>query len=215
MTFEHKLYPRTEISDTTIEGVGRTYHTPDGDFQSVTTIIGRSEDSTWLDDWKKRVGEETAEQVSLQARVRGTAIHDMAEKYMLNDPQWRRGHMPTNIITFNKIRKVLDENVDVVYGVEYPLWSKMLNTAGRSDLPARFKGVDSIVDFKTSKKLKTRDDIHGYFVQSTCYALMFEERTGLKIPQIAICIAVDEDESQVFVEKASTWYSEVKRIFIG
>jgi genome maintenance exonuclease 1 len=212
--FQHNLYPRTEITDTTIEGVGRTYHTPDGDFQSVTTIISRKSDSSWLDDWRNRVGNEVADQISQQARVRGTAIHSLAEKYMMNDPLWKKGAMPGNIATFNKIRKVLDESIDVVYGIEYPLWSKMLNTAGRSDLPARFRDRDTIVDFKTSKKLKTRDDIHGYFIQSTCYAIMFEERTGLRIPQIAVIIAVDEDESQVFVENASAWYPEVARIFI-
>jgi Kyanoviridae exonuclease len=212
--FKHSFYPRTEITDTTIEGVGRTYHTPEGDFQSVTTIIGRKSDNTWLSEWRSRVGDAVADQVSQQARTRGTAIHSLAEKYMMNDPLWKRGAMPANVATFNKIRKVLDESIDVVYGIEYPLWSKMLNTAGRSDLPCRFKGRDTIADFKTSKKLKTRDDITGYFVQSACYALMFEERTGLKMPQIAVIIAVDEDESQLFVEKASAWYGEVARVFM-
>lgn len=215
MNFKHEFFPRTEISDTTIEGVGRTYHTPDGDFQSVTTIIGKKEDKTWLKEWRDRVGDDVADQISTQAAHRGSVIHEMAEKYVMGDPRYARGVMPVHIPTFAKIKKVLDENVDVVYGIEYPLWSKCLNTAGRSDLPARFRGTPTIVDYKTSRGIKTRDDIPGYFIQSTCYALMFEERTGLRIPQIAVIITCDQEpEAMVFVEKARDWYGEVKRVFI-
>lgn len=211
--FKHNLYPRIELSDTTTEA-GRVYHTPAGDFRSVTTRIGDASDDTWLDEWRARVGDAVADQVSQQARTRGTAIHDLAEKYLLNDPQWKRGSMPINVATFLKLKRVLDQRVGLIYGIEYPLYSAMLQTAGKTDLVAEFDGIDSIVDFKTSKKLKTKEDIPGYFIQSTCYSLMFEELTGRKIKQIAICLAVDEDESQVFIDKPSAWYSEVKQVFM-
>jgi hypothetical protein len=44
---------------------------------------------------------------------------------------------------------------------------------------------------------------------------MFEERTGMKMPQIAVLITVDDSPSaQVFVERAKDWYADVKRVFI-
>ena len=212
--FKHLLLPRVELTDTTVEGVGRIYHTPDGDFESVTTLIGKASDNSWLAEWRVRVGDEEANGISQQARVRGSALHNLAEKYVMNDPDWKKGAMPANLFTFSKIKKVLDERVDVVYGIEYPLWSTMLRTAGRSDLPAMFDGVDSIVDYKTSRKIKSREDITGYFIQSATYALMLEERTGLKIPQIVVLLAVDDGDAQVFVEKARTWYDAVADVFI-
>jgi hypothetical protein len=43
---------------------GRTYHTPDGSYPSITTILGKTSDQTWLLKWKERVGEEEAARVS-------------------------------------------------------------------------------------------------------------------------------------------------------
>lgn len=212
--FSHNLYPRIQDFSSTTTEAGRVYHTPAGDFRSVTTIIGDKSDHRWLDEWRNRVGKDVADQISHQASTRGTAIHELAEKYVMNDPDWAKGAMPINVFNFKNIKKILDQDLEVVYGIEYPLYSALLKTAGRSDLPARFRGKDSIVDFKTSRRLKKREDITGYFVQSTAYALMFEEITGVKVPQIAVIITVDdEDRAQVFIEKTRTWYPEVKRIF--
>jgi hypothetical protein len=56
----------------------------------------------------------------------------------------------------------------------------------------------SIIDFKTSKWTKKAEDIEGYFLQTTIYAMMVEELTGLFVPQIAIIIGVDFEKPQVF-----------------
>lgn len=214
--FEHDFLPRTELTDTTSLDGKRVYDTPLGPFKSVTTIIGEKYDKTWLKQWRDRVGEAEADAILLQAGIRGTAIHDLAEKYVLNDPMWFKSAMPVNVFTFKKIAKVLDEGLDVVYGVEYPVYSGLLKTAGRSDLPARFRGVNTIVDFKSSRGKKTRDDIPHYFVQSTAYALMVEELTGVKFPQIAVIVAEDnEDDAKVFIERCRDWYPEVKRVFMS
>jgi hypothetical protein len=44
-------------------------------------------------------------------------------------------------------------------------------------------------------------------MQCTAYAIMFEERTGIPIPTIAVLICVEGDEPQVFIEKRDN-YSE-------
>ena len=66
---------------------------------------------------------------------------------------------------------------------------------------AEYNGVLSVVDFKTSKKKKREDWIENYFVQEAAYSFMFEERTGIQIPQLVTVIGVDgEDEPQVFIK---------------
>ncbi|MDQ9431506.1 hypothetical protein RF097_10635, partial [Serratia marcescens] len=71
--------------------------------------------------WKARVGEEEASKVSTQAARRGTAVHNIAERYVLNQNDIFKGEMPFNVGSFQPIKKILDEHVNNVLGVEIPL----------------------------------------------------------------------------------------------
>ena len=53
-----KKFTYTTEVDTDTLPTGRTYHTPDGSYPSITTILGKTSDQTWLLKWKERVGEE-------------------------------------------------------------------------------------------------------------------------------------------------------------
>lgn len=190
---------------------GRFYVTPDGAFPSVTTVLSNYGDNSWLQEWKDRVGEREAAKISKQAKTRGTAVHSIAEKY-IRGLDYRKGHMPNDIVSFNGIKKYLDDNLGLVAGLEIPLWSKRLRVAGRTDCVAKWKNIWSIVDFKTSKRAKSRDNIHSYFLQESAYAQMFEERTGKKIPQLVTLMMVDDSESLVFVEKTEDWAEEFVKL---
>jgi ATP-dependent exoDNAse (exonuclease V) beta subunit len=193
----------------------RYYFAPDGGrYPSVTTVLGENKDKTFLQKWIDTVGEEKAEQIKVQAGNRGTALHTICEDYLLNKDVYPEGVMPANIMTFTNLKSVLDTRVGKVFAVEAPLYSKKLNTAGRTDCIAEFDGVVSIVDFKTSLKPKKEEWIQDYFLQATCYSLMAEALTDLKIPQIAIIITVDgQPEPQVFVKNKYLYVERVLEIF--
>lgn len=214
--FEHHLYKPVEIQDVYEDGK-RYYITPDGNrYPSVTTKISEKFGTHYLDAWRARVGEAEADRISNIAKTRGTAIHNLCERYILNDPKYTKGHMPVNIATFKEIKPVLDQYLGKIYGIEYPLWSDTLKTAGRTDLIAEFDGKLSIVDYKTSKRRKEEDHILNYFVQATTYAHMVAERLNIDVPkQIAIVIAVDEDTSQLFMRKTSDYVDMMKSVFGG
>jgi len=72
--------------------------------------------------------------------------------------------------------------------------------AGRVDCIAEYDGVLSVIDFKTSSRVKTAEDIPAYFAQCTAYALMYEELIGVRIDQIVVIMAVQEDSPIIFVE---------------
>lgn len=211
--FEHDFLKFEDLNAETIDGA-RYYRLPDGSLvKSVTTIIGEKSDKTALMEWKKRVGEEEAQKISTQAAVRGTAMHTICERYLLNEEHYPRSAMPSNIDSFKKIRPFIDRNIDKVYGLESPLYSYTLKTAGRTDCIASWNGVPTIVDFKTSRKLKKPEWIENYFIQATTYALMCEERTGLHIPQLVILISVDHEDPQLFSFPCDMFYDKVKQIF--
>jgi len=73
--------------------------------------------------------------------------------------------------------------------------------AGRVDCVAEWDGKLSIIDFKTSRRLKKKENIEGYFIQEAAYAIMWEERTGIPINQLVTLIAVDGEYPQVFIER--------------
>ena len=164
-------------------------------------------------EWRKRVGEAEANRISTQAAVRGTALHSIAEKYLLNQDSYPAKTMPANMHTFAGIQKLLDQHVDTVHAIEAPLYSLEINAAGRTDCVATWDGIPSIIDFKTSRKLKKEEYIESYFLQATAYSIMFEELTGVNIPQFVILIAVDNEEPQVFIKNTLNFHNKVHDIF--
>jgi ATP-dependent exoDNAse (exonuclease V) beta subunit len=215
-TFEHDFLHFEDFEAKIIDGK-RYYFAPDGNaYPSVTTVLGAKKDKKHLEAWIERVGVEKAEQIKVQAGHRGTAIHTIAEKYMLNEEQYPEDVMPANIMTFKCIKPVLDKHIGKVYAIEAPLYSAELHCAGRTDCIAEFDGVISIVDFKTSLKVKREEWITDYFLQATCYGHMAERLTNIQIPQIAIIIAVDgQPEPQVFVKKRYDYVDQMKTVFDG
>ena len=187
---------------------GRLYTDPDGNkYPSITTVLSiLSEDA--IRAWRARVGEEEANRISKQASSRGTTVHNIIEKYIANDPDYIKDEMPHNIQTFKDVQPILDECVTKVYQQEAPLYSKHLGLAGRVDLVGQWNGVDSIIDWKTSRKFKKKEWISSYFMQCAAYAIMWEERTGMPIKQLVVCIAGDEG-SQVFVEDRDNWTKDL------
>jgi len=205
-TFIHHEYPKLERK-TSADG-SRVYATPSGRaYPSVTTVTGLHSKQGIL-DWRKKVGEEAANAISTRAANRGTRIHQLCEDFLLGE------HVEPDIFDqdlFKKIRTHLDR-IDNIHALESPLYSDHLEVAGTVDCIAEYDGKLAVIDFKTSSKLKQRDWIHGYFMQTSAYAVMFEERTGIPIGKLVIIIGVDDEEPQIFTEKRDDWIDEFKEL---
>ena len=105
--------------------------------------------------------------------------------------------------------------MDNILGIEMPLYSNALNTAGRGDLFATYDGIPSYIDYKTSGREKEEGWIENYFIQATTYAMMFEWIYKIKIPQFVIMIAIDNAPAQIFVKDRSQYVNKVLEIFRG
>jgi genome maintenance exonuclease 1 len=154
-----------------------------------------------LAKWKARVGHEEAEYQRNMAGKRGSAVHSILERFVNNEADFEKDFSPFDRHTFKSVRSLIEKNLDEVYAQEACLWSDFLKVAGRSDLIGRWNMRRSIIDYKTSKRIKKLEWIKNYFMQGSCYAVMFEERTGIPIDQIVIIIAVDHEQPQIFIEK--------------
>ena len=184
---------------------GRVYTDPNNNtYPSITTVLSiLSEDA--IKTWRAKVGEEEANRISKTASNRGTAVHDLLERYVNNESDFDKEVEPHIMQSFYDVKPVLDKCLTKVYAQEAGLYSERLGVAGRVDCVGEWNGIDSIIDYKTSKKLKKKEWIDSYFMQSTAYAIMWEERTGIPINQLVVVIAVDNEEPQIIIEKRENW----------
>jgi len=194
----------TEMNAVTTDS-GRKYKTPEGvNLPSITTVLSiLSRES--IAKWRAKVGHAEANRISHRASTRGTAVHEIIEKYVNNDPNFKEGYTPDIIASFLDLKPILDERLTKVYAQEAPLYSNHLGVAGRVDCVGIFDGKPSIIDYKTSMKPKRKDWIKNYFMQESAYAIMWEERTGQPITQLVTIISVDGNDPQVFIEHRDNW----------
>jgi len=101
--FIHESVELTEMDAVTTEK-GRKYRTPEGvDLPSITTVLSiLSRDS--IAKWRKRVGEKEANRISGKAAGRGTRVHEITEKYINNEPNYKEGYTPDIIHSFNVMK---------------------------------------------------------------------------------------------------------------
>jgi predicted DNA-binding protein len=191
------------------ESTGRRYVDPDGNkYPSVTTVLSILSEEH-IQKWRQRVGEEEANKVSHRAATRGTAVHSIIENYIDNKEDYTEGFMPNVIENFRDVQNILDTRIGDVYAQEAALYSKHLGLAGRVDCIAEFDGKLSVIDFKTSRKLKKKEWIENYFIQESAYAIMWEERTHMPITQLVTIISVDNEPAQVFIEHRDNWTNKL------
>ena len=101
-TFNHMpLQALPEVYTETINRK-RFYVTPDGNkYPSITTVLsGRSKEGILA--WRKRVGEDVANQIMRTAARRGTAVHALAENYLNNQELSQQDVLPLAMFTLLK-----------------------------------------------------------------------------------------------------------------
>ena len=198
-----KLQP---ITATTIDGM-RLYETPEGNkYPSITTVLSvRSKQG--LAEWRKRVGNEVANHISRTAAARGTKVHHMCEDYLNNmesnfPDKWsvhKKSFLPYCLFTQLKENSLC--NINDIYAQEAGLYSDKYKVAGRVDCIAKYKGVPSIIDFKTSTRERNDKWNESYYIQTSAYAEMFEERTGIEISQVVILVVTEDGTVQEFIKE--------------
>lgn len=194
-----------KLQQVTTEGT-RYYVTPEGNkYPSITTVLS-SYNLKHIMEWRKRVGEEEANRVTRVASTRGTRIHKLCEDYLDNKEPSFKNHLDLEL--FNSLKPEL-HRINNIYAQELRMYSDHLRIAGTVDCVGQFDGKLAVIDFKTSRKPKNKDQITNYFMQASAYAIMFEEQFGIPVSQTVIMIAVDESEPQVFVEKRDNYVKQL------
>src|SRR6056300_1763539 len=162
----------------------RLYATPDGNaVASVTTILDATKDKTHLIAWRKRVGEQKAQEITTEAAGVGTRMHKYLEDY-IEFGEWPTPGSNPYAQQAHKMAEQVKENamtdVDEIWGSEINLYHPKIY-AGTTDLVRQYKGQPAIMDFKQTNKPKKAEWVEDYYLQLTAYALAHNEVFGTNI----------------------------------
>ena len=179
----------------------RRYAAPGGaPVASVTTILSNTKDMSHLIAWKKRVGEQKAQEIVTEASGVGTRMHHYLEKYVEtgewpqpgSNPYAQQAHMMATTIKVHAM-----DDVDEIWGSEVPLYVPNIY-AGTTDLVGVYKGNPCIMDFKQTNKPKKLEWVEDYFLQLTAYAIAHNEVHGTNIREGHIFMCSRAGEYQQF-----------------
>ncbi len=181
---------------------------------SVTTILSGTKDMSHLIAWKKRVGEQKAQEIVTEASGVGTRMHKYLEDYVDNGV-WTEsaGSNPYAQQAYKMACVIRDEamgDVDEIWGSEVPLYVPGI-FAGTTDLVGQYKGNPCIMDFKQTNKPKKPEWVEDYYLQLTAYALGHNEVHGTDIREghIFMCSrALEYQQFDLWPDEFNEWEQE-------
>ena len=201
---------------------GRRYQTPDGSLvASVTTILDKTKDKTHLIEWRKRVGEKKAQEITTEAAGRGTSMHKQLENWLEFDELKTGGNL-VHQTAGAMAQKIIDEYMDDMdewWGSEAKLYYPQLY-AGTTDLTGVYRGKQSIIDFKQTNKPKKTEWIDDYFMQGAAYAIAHNHLFDTGIEQMVIMMCSPDLQPQrwivsgaEFQEWQNRWWNRVEQYY--
>ncbi len=210
--------------ETTTEG--RKYVAPDGNkLPSVTTILDATktlEAKKALIDWRRRVGEQKAKEITAEAAGRGTRMHKWLENYVLTGETGEPGSNPYSKQSHQMAHTIISQglsNCPEFWGTEVSLYFPKVY-AGTTDLVGLHAGDEAILDFKQTNKPKKREWIEDYFLQLTAYANAHNEVYGTKIRKGVILMCSAANEYQEFIVEGNEfdhwsdrWWKRVEEYY--
>ena len=149
----------------------RTYDFGGKKLPSVTTILSRTKDQTYLDNWRTKVGHEEADRIFNHSAKRGTSMHKFIENHITGvgyDDLSSIGHEARPMA-----QKVIEMGLTPIteyYGSEVTLHYPGLY-AGSTDLVCLHNDKETIVDFKQANRPKRKEWIEDYYMQIAAYAM--------------------------------------------
>ena len=211
--FNHVDLNLEPLKRETIDGV-RYYSIPDVNelvkLVSITSVTSHFNKEIFV-NWRKKVGNETADKITKAATKRGTDMHTLTENYLKNE---ELPEVPPISDFLFKIAKGKLNKIDNIHALEGSLYSKELGIAGTVDCIAEYDGELAIIDFKTSKKPKPRNWVEHYFVQCMAYGCMLYELTGISVKKLVIIMACENGECVIYEERDKAKYIKLLTEYI-
>lgn len=205
---------------------GRKYTAPDGSkLASVTTILDATksiESKQALNNWRKRVGQQKAKEITTEAAGRGTRMHKWLENYVLSGDTGEPGSHPASKQSHKMAHIIIEKglvNCNEFWGTEVALYFPGIY-AGTTDMVGLHNNQEAILDFKQTNKPKKREWIDDYFLQLAAYAECHNEVYSTNINKGVVMMCSADYEYQEFVIEGtefdnytSLWWKRVEQYY--
>jgi genome maintenance exonuclease 1 len=215
-----------ELKRTTTNG-SRKYVTPDGfAVPSVTTILDATkpeEAKQALQNWRNRIGHKQAQAITTEAAGRGTRMHKWVEDYIktgiIGDP----GSNPYSQQSHKMAQSIIKQglmNCNEFWGTEVSLYYPEMY-AGTTDLVGIHNGSEAIMDHKQANKMKKREWIEDYFIQTCAYATAHNQVWNTSIRKGVIFMCTKDNEFKEFIIEGkefdhyvNEWFKRLEQYYI-
>ena len=177
---------------------------------SVTTILGATKDMTHLHEWRRRVGNKKATEITTEAAGVGSRMHKYLETYIETGEWPEPGTNPYAQQAHKMAAEVRDKalvDINEIWGSEVSLYIPDLY-AGTTDLVGVYKNNECIMDFKQTNKPKKAEWVEDYYLQLTAYALAHNEVHGTNIREghIFMCSrGLEYQQFDLWPDKFDEW----------
>ncbi|MEM0980698.1 MAG: hypothetical protein AAGH78_10530 [Cyanobacteria bacterium P01_H01_bin.58] len=195
----------------------RLYAIAGQQYPGVTTILSTTKPAAArmaLNQWRQRVGAETAKQISGQASSVGTRLHKQIAAHL----QGQSVDIPSDVSPYWDSMQAVLGDVEEALLVEGAVWHRA-GYVGFPDALAIYAGKVYVCDWKTALKPKRIDWIEDYCLQVTAYAQAVEQvysSQGIQVEGALIAIALADQPAQVFTlqpaELADYWQRFQRRL---
>jgi hypothetical protein len=176
----------------------RTYDIHGDSLPSVTTILNKTKDQSFIRRWKEKVGDEEAERIKNLSSKRGTAMHKFIERHITG--VGFKDLTPIGQEAEPMAQKIIEVGLTPIteyYGSEVTLYYPGLY-AGATDLVCLHNELETIVDFKQANRPKKEEWIHDYYLQIAAYAMAHDYVHKSTIEQGVILICTPDLYIQEF-----------------
>ena len=220
---KNEKYNYTHASRTEVHG-SRAYDILGVKLPSVTSILAKTKDQSYITRWKEKVGEQEAERIKNYSSKRGTSMHKFLEKHISGTGYEDLTEIGVQAKPMaKKIIEIGFTPITEYYGNEVTLYYLGLY-AGATDLVCRHNDLETIVDFKQANRPKQKDWIEDYFLQVSAYAMAHDYLFKSEIKQAIIMVCTPDlyyqefkiqgtelrDWKHKWLKRLDQYYKEVK-----
>ena len=197
----------------------KNYGWPEARLLSPSRILDRTSDKSFLEKWRKKVGEEEADRIvaysiavgkSMHAYLEGKIKNEKENSLLIDDPNKAMATKLAKII----IKQGLKDKLQEVWGVEAHLHFGNYYR-GIADLVGIYEDEPCIIDFKQKRKPQSKnyDSIKNYFTQAVAYGVAHNRMCKTKIRKGVILVATHDYKFQKFVVEGDAWRKHCRDFF--
>jgi len=197
----------------------KNYGWPEARLLSPSRILDRTSDKSFLEKWRKKIGDEEADRIVAHSIAVGKSMHQYLEGKIKNE----KGDILYNFNPNKKlatklakliIAKGLKDKLQEVWGVEARVHFGDYYR-GIADLIGIYEDEPCIIDFKQKRKpqLEHYDSIKNYFTQMAAYGMAHNRMCKTKIRKGVVLIATHDHKFQTFTIKGDAWRKHCRDFF--